>query len=68
MATFTIGKRKIRLPKGMSQQDAQAATEFFEKNPYWLESVWKKLTPKEIEEISLERWLKEALKALGHIS
>ena len=32
MATFTVGKRSIRLPKGMSQEDAQAATEFFEKN------------------------------------
>lgn len=68
MASFTIGKRSIRLPKGMSQEEAQAATEFFEKNPYWLESVWKKATPKEIKELSLERWLKEALKALGHIS
>ena len=68
MATFTVGKRKIRLPKGTSQEDAQAATEFFEKNPHWMESFWKRLTPKEIEEMSIERWLKEAMKALGHIS
>ncbi len=67
MATFSVGKRSIRLPKGTSEEDAKAATEFFEKNPDWLESVWKKATPKDIEELSLERWLKEALKALGHI-
>ena len=68
MATFAVGKRKIRLPKGISQEDAQAATEFFEKNPNFLEHAWKQATPKDIEEMSIERWLKEALKALGHIS
>ena len=64
MVSFTVGKRAIRLPKVTSQEYANAVVEFFEKNPNWLESVKKKRTPKEIQEISLEIWLKESLRAL----
>ena len=67
MVTFSIRNRKIRLPKGMTVEEANSMTEFFEKNPNFLKII-KKATPQQLEEMRIERWLKEAFKALGHIS
>ena len=67
MVTFSVGNRKIRLPKGTTVEDAHAATKFFKENPNFME-ILKKATPEDIEEMRMERWLKEAFKALGHIS
>ena len=67
MVTFSVRNRKIRLPKGTTIEEAISMTEFFEKNPNFLEII-KKATPKQLEEMRIERWLKEAFKALGHIS
>ena len=67
MVTFSVRNRKIRLPKGTTVEEANSMTEFFEKYPNFL-GIIKKATPKQLEEMRIERWLKEAFKALGHIS
>ena len=67
MVTFSVRNRKIRVPKGTTVEEANSMTEFFEKNSNFLKII-KKATPQQLEEMRIERWLKEAFKALGHIS
>ena len=41
MVTFSVRNRKIRLPKGTTVEEANSVTEFFEKNPNFLEILKK---------------------------